>query len=1067
MDPIILQNNLLSVTLSRYGEINAIRQLSTGDECRFQENFITITTDFGALSFGPEHFRESVPDGQSVVFKYSCNFCDYSVQFTLNSDRGYFERVIELVPFHPITLYRLENQMILEDPANEVIDYHTFWNCPTVIFFRKNKHGIFTGFANPFFEILNNSRQNTISFEPSLILKAGEFYRSESNFWGMYSLSGDLIYQQIPKSTMRFNDVNHTRYRNPSGYMALDRNEIRSFKRFTDDYLQLRVTDFKLIFYNFFIPLPQLPSTEEEEQIYYRYLDTFAKMGGDIVTFNPLVRHRNPRPVNDSAWEIAPEGSSARRIIDYAKKKGLQYGFYMGTAAQNANYSNSPMNPITSTIETPLWKKRGMGGEIARENCIACDQYAEWFYQVQKNTIQEYGITLWDWDPGPGNGYFCYSPEHGHIPGKGAYKGFRNAMDVVQKLKRDFKNLYIQGFHGTKEYGLWGFRGFDQHESYWEQHPYNKSDMYPDISEDRLTTSGMRFQSWWNQNFRFFPAVMNHSLAHRMTQDCLYPQELRYLSDHLGWKYSLMSALAAGGSATVSMIPYDPDEIYGGDYLVFYQKWIQWAKETFEYTRHTVAFGEQLTCGGIDGYAKIIGDHGFIYLCNASPIKGEITFELGEEIGLTVDKRYTLKQLYPQENVFHFDAKNDTGVFSYSQEVSVTVPQYEVMLFELQAYNGQENMLFNLNGNIQIRERAIIIDGCSGPGQSVADCRILLSPDKEIQELLINGKRIPFNRSGNWIHSAVCFEGEHYPRYLYDWKTETGMDFSCPNRDDFRNVTISTAFFAPTGIQEILDKAIRKATAIEEDIISRMKTQLNRSNFTWAQPHRLFLVFPFVDEEEVGKITLLFNGKEECLIHLSNEHYNSYSRYISFIDITGLVRWGQENTILLLIDDLPKDQFLGAYLYYPPSPDSHAVTLDGHAMPAEPVLTQGIECESRMKPWYEASEKQVRINSAWIAENRIEEFRSFTVYASVNLPYDELEGVYVSAQIHIDKSVPFSLKSDEMLVYDPIRKLWKTELHMGNRQLLIIDGEYLHFWAVAKDKFVSPTYKVKVEWGLF
>jgi len=831
--------------------------------------------------------------------------------------------------------------------------------------------------------------------------------------------------------------------------------------------LELRVTDFKRIFYNFFIPLPQLPTSNEEEHIYYRYLDTFSKMGGDIVVFNPLVRHRVPRPTLDSTWEIAPEGSCAERIIQYAKAKGLQYGFYMGSAAQNVNYCNSPMNPITSTIETPLWKKRGIGGEIGRENCIACDTYAEWFYQVQKNTIKENGITLWDWDPGPGNGYFCYSAEHGHIPGKGAYKGFRNAMEIVQKLKRDFKNLYIMGFHGTKEYGLWGFRGFDQHESYWEQHPYNKSDMYPDISEDRLTTSGMRFQSWWNQNFRFFPAVMNHSLAHRMTQDCLYPQELRYLSDHLGWKYSLMSALAAGGSATVSMIPYDPSEIYGGDYIDFYQKWIKWAKETFEYTKYTVAFGEQLTCGGIDGYAKIIGDRGFIFLCNASPIKGEITFELGEEIGLTCNKNYILKQLYPQENVPYFDIKNNTGIFHYSQKVSVTVPQYEVLLFELEAYENQTNIAFNVNGNMRTNEQTVYLEGCSGPSQTAINCRILVEPDKIIEHLYINGKPIPFHQMENWISSTFYFEGEYFPRYLYEWKTETGEDFPCPNRKDFNNINLSTSFFAPLRLKEILENAVRNATPGEEKIISSMKEPLKRTNFTWAQPHRLFLVFPFVDEEEVGEITLLLNGKAEKLINVDLEHYNQYSRFISYLDITDIVEWEHNNIIQLLVGNLPENQFLGAYLYYPPSPDGHEITIDLPCMKPEPVMTTGIECESAMKPWYDADDKQIRVNAAWIAENKIEEFRSFTVYASVNLPREMLEGVYVSAQISIDKSIPYSLKSDEMLIYDEERRLWKTELHMGNRQLLIIDGEYLHVWAVTKDRYVSPTYKVKVEWNLF
>lgn len=161
----------------------------------------------------------------------------------------------------------------------EVLDYQTFWNCPTVGFIRYVGYGMYTGFENPFFQVKSDGRRVETAFEPALLLQENEGYTSEANFFGIYTASGQVIQQQIPPTTMRYNDVCHTRYRNPCGHIALDKAEIEAFQEYAREYLQLRVDQFKLIFYQFFITLPQQPSTDEEEQVYYHYIDNFVKIG--------------------------------------------------------------------------------------------------------------------------------------------------------------------------------------------------------------------------------------------------------------------------------------------------------------------------------------------------------------------------------------------------------------------------------------------------------------------------------------------------------------------------------------------------------------------------------------------------------------------------------------------------------------------------------------------------------------------------------------------------------------------------------------------------------------------
>jgi hypothetical protein len=869
-------------------------------------------------------------------------------------------------------------------------------------------------------------------------------------------LAGELVRQDIPKTAIVYNGVNHTRYRNPSGYIPLYLSEIRSFKTYADHYLELRVKEFKLVFYQFFCPLPQQPNTKEDEELYYHYIDNFVKIGGDIITFNPLVRNRVPLPNMDSSWEIAPPGSTAERIIQYAKNKGLKIGFYMGSAPDNSSYCDSPMTEYASIAEKPQWKKVGLSGEISRENCIASDDFFEWFFQVQKNTIKKYGIILWDWDPGPGNGFFCYSPDHGHIAGMGGYKGFRNAMAVVKRLREEFPELYIQGFHGTKEYGLWGFKGFDQHEAYWEQCP-GGSVLYPDFSEDRLTASGMRFQSWWNQNFRFMPAVINHSLCHRMTQYCGSPRELLYLFDHLGWKYAVISGLAAGASLTVPLIPYDIDDVYGG-YTEFYHKWVQWGRENVRYTTHAIAFGGQGVTGGVDGFAKILGNKGFLFLGNPAPIKSSITFILGDEIGLSEPGSYVLKEIYPRDDVYFWDENSGKGTFVYDDKVTVVVPQYEVLVLELVPFEGESPKLFGISGDAFLEGNVLAIKNSIDEEGGERKGFFISASDKKINSMTVNGTLVSFkDRDG--ILSFVSGYGEkHLPRYLYNWNDEKGSLFNTPNEKSFDHVSIGTVFFAPSKIKEILNSAAPGNAKESELIVKKLNSDKAKGNFAWALPHRIFMVFPFTDSSCIGGMRAFLNDKP-CM--LTNVTFGAVG-VISYADITDEVRWDEDNTIHLEIDALPHNQFLGAYLYYPPTTSSvvRNVELDN-----ELIISRRIYPYLNLKPWFDAPEKQIRIDNAWIRENLIEEFHPFTVCAVVNYNPDELEGVYLSAQVCIGQTYN-TLKRDEKMVFDPYRRLWTCTLHMGNRHLLIIDGEEIHVWAVTKDGYVSPTRKVKIEWKL-
>jgi len=186
--------------------------------------------------------------------------------------------------------------------------------------------------------------------------------------------------------------------------------------------------------------------------------------------------------------------------------------------------------------------------------------------------------------------------------------------------------------------------------------------------------------------FRFTPAVIGHALVHRISEGGFDP-ELIKAWDYYGWQYSFMSSLAVAGSVMPTIMPYEADLVPG--YVEFYGKWQRWAKDNFEYVNTTEPFGEQVQPGAVDGYARIKGDHGFVFLFNGNPRPAEITFEVGDDINLQEKGDYQFIELYPSERSKLVLENNGRSVFALGEKASITVPANACYLLELKEIRGR------------------------------------------------------------------------------------------------------------------------------------------------------------------------------------------------------------------------------------------------------------------------------------------------------------------------------------------------------------------------------------------
>ena len=982
--------------------------------------------------------------------------CDAHMIYELYPGRAYLRRKLRLSGIKkPLTLLRVELGCTrFHSGPDEIVKYDTFWNAPTAVFLRWKRGGLFAGIENPFFETESGDGEFSLAFEPSLRLEPGETYESEAQFVGVYGRTGRTISAHCPKTALGARGRYRTRFRNPCGHIPLDTGEIKAMRQFAADYLEVPQNRFPFILYGYWYPLPLLPETREDVVGYKRMIDNFAALDGDMVIFPPLVKSKLPAASPDGYWDVAPEASSAEEILDYAKSKGLGCGIYLGVACGNAQHGTSPMVPYARE-ERPAWKKVRADGGVTSENCLACDEFADWFYVVQRNTISRYDLSWWSWDPGPGNGFFCHSNSHGHLPGKGGYKGWRNSVELIRKLRKDFPPIYLQAFYGRKEYGLWGLKYYDQHEAYWEQQVAAQASIHPQLHPDRMNADGVRLQSWWSENFRFLPTTMNHALAHRITQYCGDDPDLVRVWDHLGWKYALLSALAVGGSVTACILPHDLDGVRCGDFKEFYGEWLRWARQNRSYVRHNISFGAQVMTGGVDGYARINGKHGYIFLCNPSPRPARTTISLNEEIGLAARGRFVLKELHPQEGAHLFDDRAEKGVFEYGDSVSVVTPPYEVAVFELKEFDPDElPMLFGVTGAVAQDGEIIMLRGVEGPPGEQATIAVLPTRSENSMRLLVNDAVVPFSSQGDYLVAKVQYDGVPPARFLDEWHQPDGSRFSFPFHPAAAKLELATGFFLDEQIKQLLQQA-RPGNADEiPNLVQRWRQAGSHDSFIWATTDRLALVVPFADADCVETVRLALNDAEIVPDILKC----GKTRIIYYADITGCVRWGAQNTLRVWCENIEANQFLGPYLDYPPAPAVRKIStqrIDDRSPVVYERPVMGLSDISAGRKGFKPE-----VVWAYMEPKRLREGQPVSFHARVNLPPDELEGVYVSTFIG-----PGSF-CDHAMEYDQSAGLWSLTLRVGKRAVVILDCNESHVWAVAVDGSVSDAYRIGLEWHL-
>lgn len=972
---IILENGYMRIDLDEdSGRIVALTN-KLADETYLTDSLgFRLETDKGIFDTNRCSLNRTSKTATEATFVYKRDGFELELRYTLEEDNNFLQKQVSITGPEKqqfVVKSVVMGSMLTNPEFKEVIPYYVILECPFAMFLRGDEGGFFLGMEYPFFTMTHQKGRVQIAFDPNVVVKPGERFTTEKEFLGVAKLEGRVIGHFLPKKTgwAGRKDVPP----NPE-YVPLDWGEVRAVQSMTWKLLPPMLDGYQVVLDAGWAMLPNLYFSSTCGRAQYNQgfaaayrspkgveewchaIDIAAQLGIEVASnlggWYPYDLH-----YSEEAAEGFDVNEDAQRVLDYARSKGVKLGFYTGGGeplcdlfriSSDLNFLpekkdwkvlDASGQPFRNLHRLETIKGRGWwdaapdkAGEI---NCIANKPFADWYLDVQDATIKKYGLGFWSWDwrTGPGTmkdwqvGYIkCYSEEHGHLPGDCTYNQWKNAMYVLRGLKERNPDVWIQTYWGHKRYGPWFLRYIDTHENVYELGPQNRDFIFPTIHLTQQYADAIRFQCWWNQNLRFLPPWKNYSFFSCWTtcriarqfrsvtwdrqagfsrcipywkslEEIEVPSRREYL-DEMSWRYGLLSAIAMGGALVNDILP-EPEE--HPEFFAFFKKWVNWARENNRYLQTIRSIFGAPEIGAVDGYAHVIGDRGFLFLFNPNARKKQVTISLDESIDLKTQGLSMVVELYPQEGRAILGPEN--GFFPYGSELKLTIPASQAVVLEIKP-KDEEHKLFGVAGEVRVEENRVLVSSVQGEEGTEAKLWVKVENPQEISEFLVNEQPVPFQVEIGMLKTLLRFAGEPITRELDNWETDKHGRVHVENLQAMSEVTFSKTFFVPDKIRKILAKGHSAKASMQCEGSTPGPSP-------WGDMNRFIISIPLSGAypsltEAAGKVEAKLNGQPVSV--------QAFGEYCYYLDLTEIIRYGENNTLKLRFERLKPEQFLGPYI---------------------------------------------------------------------------------------------------------------------------------------------------------
>ncbi|HPS54381.1 MAG TPA: hypothetical protein PLP05_02175 [Sedimentisphaerales bacterium] len=632
--------------------------------------------------------------------KTSCEFVgksgDMEVvrKYVFKNDRSYFDRHLAIkntsktksIVIKNITDCSLDFQKPFEsvhyhndgmdqmDPGSEMFHEMTkpvIYQNALNIFMRNSEGGLFAGLKYPYWKYLVDNSSMKLNYETNYRIKPQETLELPEMFCGVYKKTGYTCRKELDwKPRILITEQEE-----------MDWGEVRAMQRVVGDYIPEEKCPGKgyYLWLNSWWANPDLRGKIDEKTalLYCNQLKKCQQSKCiDALLIAPVwvgwAGFIEPGPEIDSIGEDAdfPMNEQIEKVLSFSKSIGIPILAFCEPGSLNRHYRKDKPDWSLQAIDEP--------NSFLNQKCWANDDYANWFYRLTCNTIDKCGLNGWAWDhTWVHKPMICYGKNHGHESGNCEFQQYRNVTGYIQKLRVDYPNHLFEVYWGLKTAGTWAHKGLNTLENIYE----NGSPCPPGMT----MADDLRFQHWYNHNYRFFPTYMN--MGH-------FNFDNKEGNGHL---YSILSVLSASSHGQLNDWTAFDTQTEADMVFAQLRKWKSWASQNIKYLKDRVdLFGQPCRKNGIDGTAHIIGDRGYIFIFNpCNDIKyGSIT--LDEMIGLTKGGRFSL------EEISHSDKKR-LGVYRHQEDFVFAIEPKSAMLIEIKPTSEKIDHIASFGADVEIQ----------------------------------------------------------------------------------------------------------------------------------------------------------------------------------------------------------------------------------------------------------------------------------------------------------------------------------------------------------------------------
>lgn len=657
-----LQNEQLGLVFDRKtGTLTVIENKLTGETYQVQGDEFQIEAVEFRLPFADVKLTGLVVKNNTLKTDYQSNNLAIEVCYTL---RGHFvEKQLTLTCQRKCGLKHITvSRPAFSGPETEIVEYRyprvrrrpgEEANC--TFFGRTAKGGFFTGLEIPFDASSRKGNQVTLGFQPSLKMAEGERLACEPAYLGVYHRGSRDDNARGPECPSARYDV--TPWIAP--HEALYRGAVFPLRSESEAMLEMTSTvlgppRFGLVpmVCGWHSDMETLGFTEASVKGDMRSLDFIAECGIDWVSdshpWGGETEKMNALGENDK-YELGP---LVREFLEHAKKRGIKVMMWptMNHTHPWIYYAARPekgVKDISSPFlaDRPEWRMPARPDDKRNNgNCMGCKPFANWLTRINLEAMSTGYYKSWVMDgtffgTSGGRGVVpvdCRSDNHDHLPGNSNYACQRALAQLVESVRKQYPDTYIEMCRPAQELGIWAMRNVDACFTVFEG------------GTKTSLMGGDQIRSWSRAR------VLRDFLPHYIDQPLLFPnRDPWHRNDPRNWPsenldYIMLSALSCSPNQLFFMptktgIPdKDKAEI---------RKWLDWGRKNVEYLKVRKDLPDWPAAGKVDGSAHLVGERGIVFLFNSgkTPLTGEFTLS-EESIGLKGNGSYRITQEYPQSD---------------------------------------------------------------------------------------------------------------------------------------------------------------------------------------------------------------------------------------------------------------------------------------------------------------------------------------------------------------------------------------------------------------------------------